>query len=93
MYTLRKTKLEEGSDSLLWEGYQSNLPTLSIYNHEDDTKEVLDSIQDIKVGWQVMLTSLREYHITSPVQEILKSSPEMVVFKSRTSIYELTGGV
>lgn len=92
MFTLKKLKIEEGKDSLVWEGYKSNLPHMKLIDYEDpEFSKDLDSIQDIEVGKQLLLYSLRDYHRTSKISEIISKEPGKVVFRTQTSVYELTG--
>lgn len=90
MYTLTKVDLEEGKDSLLPTGYSSSLPWLSLYDYETDEVKKIDSIQEIEQGWQVVLTSLRDYHRTSKIKEILKTEEDKIIFRTQTSVYEVT---
>ena len=95
MPTLRKLEIEEGKTSALWAGYESNLPSMKLIAYDPDTEEqtydkVIESIQDVEVGKQVLLYSLTEFHRTSPIREIIEKKPGRVLFKTQTSVYELT---
>ena len=90
MYTLKKLELEEGKDSLLPTGYYTKGETLSLFDYE--TLEVIKDIdlEEVKTGWQVILTSFRDYHRTSKIREMVSKDVNRLVFKTQTSIYELT---
>ena len=90
MYTLRKLQLEEGKDSLLPTGYTTKGEKLNLFDWETHKRKDIDNLNSVVVGWQVVLTSsLRDYHRTSKIREIVKREPNRVVFKTQTSVYEL----
>ena len=90
MPTLRKILLEEGKVSALPEGYSTTLPDIELIDYETDRRRKISSIQEVEVGWQVLLTSGFQFHRTSKIREIVSKEEGKVVFKTQTSVYELT---
>ena len=90
MFTLKKLEVEDGKVSALESGYTSTLPDGILYNRDTDKRKPLDSIQDVEIGCQVMLTSSTRYHVTSEIREIVSKDRDKVVFKTQTSVYQLT---
>lgn len=88
-YTLRKLELEEGSQSKVPEGYSSSLPFMVFYHRDTDTILRDVSVGDLKVGVEVLLQSLGDFHKTSAVREILEQDDKRAVFLTQTSKYEL----
>lgn len=90
MFTLKKLELEEGKDSMVPTGHESTLPDGILYNRDTGERKPLNSIQDIEIGCRVTLTSSTRYHVTSEIREIISKDKDKVVFKTQTSVYELT---
>lgn len=92
MPLLRKIEIEEGKDSVLPENYATRAPYMKLIDYSDlSYSKELDSIQDIEVGKQLLLYSLREYHRTSKIKEIVSVEEDKVIFRTQTSLYELSG--
>lgn len=90
MYTLKKLKVEKGAETLIPEGYEKTLPFLMLIDYTDENyKKQLNDLRDIEIGRQVYLFSMREYHRTSKISEIVLKEKHKVVFKTQTSTYEL----
>ena len=89
MYTLKKIELEDGKDSALPAGYSSTLPFLSLFDYVTERSKPISSIDEVEEGWQVVLTSLRDYHRTSKIRKIVSREDNKITFKTQTSIYEL----
>ena len=90
MFTLKKIELEDGKESALPVGHMSALPDAILYNYETDEKKSLNSVQDVEIGWQVVLFSDSRFHRTSKIREIVSKDSDKVVFKTQTSVYQLT---
>lgn len=93
MFTLRKLKLHKGKTSMVGvTGGERTYPFLGLIDWEEpDYSEKLDSIQDIKVGKQVIISNHGGINFlrTSKISEIVSREPRRVVFKTQTSTYEL----
>lgn len=90
MFTLKKIELEDGKVSALAAGYESILPEAKLYDRETDRLSNLKSIQDVEIGYQLVLLSDTRFHTTSKIREIVSKDSDMVVFKTQTSVYQLT---
>lgn len=90
MYTLKKLELEDGKNSMLPTGYSSTLPMIHLADYETEEIKPINSIQEVEEGWQVILSSLTDYHRTSKIREVVSKEEGRVVFKTQTSLYELT---
>lgn len=88
MYTLRKLAIEEGQISAVRAGHSEcgNLSTFK--NGKYAVKSA--SLEDIKVGDQVLVSTITHWLNTSPIREIVSYEPGIMVFKTQTSEYELS---
>lgn len=93
MFTLRKIAIEQGKESRIEAGRETNAPHLQIfklnYNNETEDKRTIENLLDLEVGWQILLTSFSKFHRTSPIKEIITKDHRRAVFKTQTSTYEL----
>lgn len=90
-YKLKKIKLKEGGDSIVWEGHEQQGHTLQLVDLEKAIRKQIDSIDDIEIGHQVLVTrGIYEYLITSPVTMIVQKLGNRIIFETETSIYELS---
>lgn len=89
MFTLTKVKLQEGRHSLVHEGKETTLPNAKLFDWETNESKKLESLNDIKEGWQIVLYSLTDHHRTSKIKKIIEYTNKKVVFETETSIYEL----
>lgn len=90
MFTLKKLEIEDGKISALPSGYESTHPEAKLYDYETDEEKSLESIQDVEIGYQVILFSAFRFHRTSRIREIVSKDKDKVVFKTQTSMYQLT---
>jgi len=89
MFRLSKIEVEEGKSSALPAGYTSTYPHLSLFDHETGTHKPIDSIKEVDVGWQVVVSRGFGFHNTSKVREIVARGKNKIIFKTQTSVYEL----
>ena len=91
MFTLKKINIMEGQLSIVDPGYSRTGRVLSLLTPSTSQYTHIDSIDDVEVGKQVLLTSgVCDYLRTSPVSEILERGRDFIRFRTQTSIYELT---
>ena len=89
MFVLEKLNVMEGKHSAVHEGYRQSSDTLKVFQYPDEKAIEITDIHDIKIGWQVLVGRGMQFLQTSPVKEIMESSPNRIVFKTQTSIYQL----
>jgi hypothetical protein len=91
MATLRKIELEDGKDSMISEGHTTCLPYVELFKYTNpEERKQIESVEEVEEGWQVLMLSIREFHNTSMIKEIIKVEGDTVTFRTQTSVYELT---
>lgn len=92
MYKLTKLQIEDGKDSMLPTGYETAGDTLSIFKYDvDDSMKELENLTDLEEGCQVYLSrGVFHYHNTSKIKEIIEVSKDEAIFRTQTSLYQLT---
>lgn len=87
MYILTKLQIEDGKDSMLPTGYATVGNSLSVFKYDiPDSVKGVKRLTEIKAGWQVYIA----HHNTSKIKEIVEQSDTRVLFRTQTSLYELT---
>lgn len=89
MFVLEKIILNSGQSSMVGVGHSERSPNLMVFLHGEHEAEQIENVQDIRLGWQVLVERGSNFLQTSPVQEILETREDYIRFKTRTSIYEL----
>lgn len=89
MFKLTKLEIEPGKGSMLPAGYSSVMPNAQLFNAGQEERIPVESVKDVKVGYQLLLTAGFSWHNTSQIREIVSLEDKRVVFKTQTSIYEL----
>jgi hypothetical protein len=91
MFVLKKLEIEKDEISMVPSGHTTRapLPKLFHWKRPEEGQKQISSVGEVKVGYQLMLSSLTAYHVTSEIKEIVSVEPKRVVFKTQTSLYEL----
>jgi hypothetical protein len=89
MFKLTKLHLDPDKQSMLPAGYSSTMPMASLFNAGHEERIPVESVKDVKVGYQLLLTAGFSWHNTSQIREIVSLEDKRVVFKTQTSTYEL----
>lgn len=90
-FTLRKLKILEGKDSLVWDGYEQSGNHMYLINSFKDYRKQIYDIAEIELDMELMVCTIRDFLKTSPIQEIIeKHENEKIIFKTWTSIYEIS---
>lgn len=90
VYYLKKISIEEGEISYILAGDSCTGDRLHLFDYEKDETKQIDSIEDVEVGWQVIVSRIfGQYIRTSKIKEIVSKEPNKITFKTQTSLYEL----
>lgn len=91
-YKLQKIEITRGKQSMVAVGQSSSGPTFSILKANSDNMVHRTEFTEIQEGDMVLVTgrAFWEYIKTSPVKEIIDIAQDRVVFRTESSVYELT---
>lgn len=90
VYYLKKISIEEGKISFVFPGERCTGDRLHLFDFETEEYKQIDSIEEVELGWQVIVSRiLGQYIRTSKIKEIVSKTPNKVTFQTQTSLYEL----
>ena len=91
-YKLEKIEIARGKQSMVSVGQSSSGPTFSVLKANSDNIVHRPEFSEIEEGDMVLVTgrTFWEYIKTSPVKEIIDIAQDRVVFRTNSSVYELT---